>query len=176
MTDSDVFIHDTADVDPGATLGDGTRVWNWVQVRENATIGRHCVLAKGVYVDAGVRIGDFVKIQNNVSLFAGVTVGDGAFIGPHVVFTNDLRPRAVSPDMTPLDARGWTVSETRVGRGASIGAGSVIVAGVTLGEWCLVAAGCTVTRDVPAYALVMGSPARQVGWVDARGNRTPGPS
>ncbi len=127
----DVRIHPTAEVSPGATLGDGVRIWNHCQVREGARIGNGCILSKDVYVDAGVVIGDHCKIQNGISIYHGVTLEDGVFLGPHMVFTNDLRPRAINPDGSLKSATDWALSETRIGRGASIGAGAVIVCGVS---------------------------------------------
>ena len=162
---SEVFIHPTADVSPDAALGRGTKVWHQAQVREGAVIGQNCILAKGVYVDFGVRIGDNVKIQNGSSVYHGVTLEDGVFVGPHVVFTNDVLPRAVNPDGSLKSDADWEVAATLVREGASIGAGTVVVAGVTIGRWALVGAGAIVTRDVPDYGLVYGNPARLRGFV-----------
>lgn len=156
-----IFIHPTADVEDGAAIGHGTKVWHLVHVRSTARIGAGCVLGRNVYVDAGVRIGDLVKIQNNVSVYHGVTIEDEVFVGPAAVFTNDMRPRAQNPD--------WTVVPTLVRRGASIGANATIVCGVEIGEYAMVAAGAVVTRDVQAHQLVAGNPARHLGWVDRRG-------
>src|SRR5512147_250575 len=122
--DHTFFAHPTSDISLRATIGDGTKIWQHCQVREEAVIGQNCILGKGVYVDAGVRIGNNVKIQNYVSVYHGVTVEDGVFIGPHVCFTNDLRPRAVNPDMSLKGADDWTVSETLIAAGASLGANS----------------------------------------------------
>lgn len=158
-------IHPTADVSPQATIGDGTRIWHYVQIREGVTIGTHCIVGKDVYIDAGVQIGNNVKIQNSSLLYHGVTLADGVFVGPRVCFTNDLYPRAIRPDGTLKDATDWTLVPTKVEFGASIGAGAVIVAGVTIGQFAMVAAGATVTRDVPAFGLVMGIPARLTGYV-----------
>jgi acetyltransferase-like isoleucine patch superfamily enzyme len=152
-----IFTHSTAEVSPKARVGDGTKVWNQAQVREGAVIGKDCIIGKNAYIDKNVKIGNRVKIQNNVSVYDGVTVEDDAFLGPHCVFTNDLRPRSFKAD--------WKVIKTLVKKGASIGANATIVCGVTLGEYCMVAAGAVVTKDVPAHALVAGNPARQAGWV-----------
>lgn len=168
-----VRIHPSADVSERAVLGQGTSVWNQAQIREGARLGRGCIVSKDVYVDFDVVIGDFAKIQNGAYLYHGVTLGDGVFVGPGAIFTNDKRPRAINADGTPKGAADWTVSPTVVEDGASIGAGALIVAGVRVGRWAMVGAGAVVTRDVPAHALVVGNPARRVGWVCACGERLP---
>ncbi len=155
------IVHPTAEVEDGARVGAGTRIWHLVHVRSTARIGAGCTVGRNVYVDAGVTIGDLVKIQNNVSVYTGVTLEDGVFVGPCAVFTNDLRPRAQNPD--------WKVTETLVRRGASIGANATIVCGVTIGECAMIAAGSVVTRDVRPYQLVAGNPARHLGWVNRAG-------
>ncbi len=160
-----IYIHPTAGVSPRATIGDGTKIWQGCQVREDAVIGQNCILSKGVYVDAGVRIGSNVKIQNGISVYHGVTLEDGVFCGPHCVFTNDLRPRAVNPDGSLKGAADWAVSPTLVRYGASIGAHATIVCGVTIGRWAMAGAGAVVTHDVPDYGLVVGVPARLRGFV-----------
>jgi acetyltransferase-like isoleucine patch superfamily enzyme len=118
-----------------------------------------------VYIGVGVRLGANCKIQNQALLYEGLELGDGVFVGPQVCFTNDLRPRAVNPDLSLKSAEDWELVSTHVGEGASIGARSVIIAGVSIGRWALVGAGSVVTRDVPDHALVFGSPARLQGWV-----------
>ena len=165
MTDIPFYVHPTAEVSPEAHVGAGTRIWRQAHVREHASIGQSCNIGKGVYIDAHVRIGSNVKIQNHVSVFEGVTLEDGVFVGPHVCFTNDLAPRAITPDGKLKSADDWRITPTLVKYGASIGAGSVIVCGVTIGEFALVGAGSVVTRDVPPHALVFGNPARQHGYV-----------
>ena len=162
-------VHPLAVVEADVEIGDGTRVWHWCHVRKGARIGANCILGKGVYIDAGVRIGAGVKIQNNVSVFHGVELADGVFVGPHVCFTNDLRPRGINPDGTPKGVDDWTVATTRVGRGVGIGANATIVAGITIGDWAMIGAGSVVTRDVPPYALVYGNPARLRGVVGPSG-------
>ena len=165
MADRATYIHPTAEVSPEAVIGDGTYIWRQAHVREGASTGEMCNIGKGVFIDTHVRIGSRVKIQNHVSVFEGVTLEDGVFVGPHVCFTNDLYPRAINPDGTLKSADDWQITPTLVKYGASIGAGVVILCGVTIGEFALVGAGSMVTRDVPAYALVTGNPARQRGYV-----------
>lgn len=154
--------HTSAEIEHGAVIGNGTRIWHLTHVRTAAVIGDSCSIGRNVFVDSGVHVGDRCKIQNNVSVYRGVTLEDEVFVGPSAVFTNDLHPRAVGD---------WAVSETLVERGASIGAGAVIVCGVTIGTGALVAAGAVVTRDVAPRALVMGNPARVVGSVCEHGHR-----
>ena len=162
---SEFYVHPQAEVAAEAQVGAGTRIWRQAHVREHASLGETCNVGKGVYIDAHVRIGSNVKIQNHVSIFEGVTIEDGVFIGPHVCFTNDLFPRAINPDGTLKSADNWQITPTLVKYGASIGAGSIIVCGVTIGEFALIGAGSVVTHDVPPYTLVYGNPARQHGYV-----------
>src|SRR5713226_8567534 len=166
-----VFIHPTAEVASDAQIGSGTRIWNSAQVRTGARIGAECNFGKNVYIDAGVVIGDRVKIQNNVSVYHGVTIEDGVFIGPHVCFTNDVLPRAITPQGAVKGQDDWVVGPTLVRSGASIGAGSIILPNVTIGRFAMIGAGSVVTRSVPEYALVYGNPARQHGYVCACGRR-----
>lgn len=168
-----VFIHDTADVSPQAKIGAGTKIWQHCQVRERAVIGSNCILSKGVYIDFGVNIGDNVKIQNGISVYHGVTLEDGVFCGPHCVFTNDKRPRSINPDGKLKGGEDWQISETLVKRGASIGAHATIICGITIGEWAMIGAGAVVTKSVPAYGLVVGNPARLIGFVCPCGERIP---
>jgi acetyltransferase-like isoleucine patch superfamily enzyme len=149
-------IHSSAVVEEPSAIGAGTRIWHGSHVRAGSTIGRDCTLGFSVYVDDGVVIGNRCKLQNHVSVFRGVLLADEVFVGPSAVFTNDLYPRACSPD--------WEVTPTRVGRGASIGANATIVCGAVIGDWAVVAAGAVVTGDVAAHSLVMGVPARHRGW------------
>ena len=159
------MIHPTADIDERAIIGENVSIWNWAQVRENAEIGGNCIISKGVYIDAGVVIGENTKIQNNVSIFHGVRIGTGVFVGPHVCFTNDLRPRAINPDGTQKTGSDWSIGATIVGDGASLGANCTIIAGNNIGRFAMVGAGSVVTRSVPDFALVLGNPARIVGYV-----------
>ncbi len=168
---SDIRIHPTADVSPDAEVGQGTSIWHQCQVREAARIGRNCTLSKGVYVDTGVVLGDNVKVQNYVSIYHGVTIDDGVFCGPHCVFTNDKRPRAINPDGSLKAPDDWELSETRVKTGAAIGANAVVVCGVTVGSWAMIGAGSVVTDDVPNHGLAFGNPARLRGFVCHCGRR-----
>ena len=166
-----IRIHATADVSDKASIGEYTSIWHQAQVREGANIGMNCIIGKGVYIDAGVSIGNNVKIQNYVSVYHGVTLDDGVFVGPHVCFTNDLRPRAVNPDGSLKAADDWVLSETHVGAGAAIGANSTIRCGVAIGKWAMIGAGSVVTWHVPDYGLVWGNPARLHGFVCPCGER-----
>lgn len=151
------FFHDTAVVEDGVSCGPGTKVWHHCHLRSGAVIGAACTLGKNVFVDSGVTIGDRVKVQNNVSVYRGVHLEDDVFVGPSAVFTNDRFPRAPGGD--------WEVVDTLVSQGASIGANATIVCGVVLGRWSAVGAGAVVTRDVAPHELVVGNPARRLGWV-----------
>jgi acetyltransferase-like isoleucine patch superfamily enzyme len=162
---TETFIHPTAEVSPDAVIGDDCHIWRQVHIREHAVIGDGTVIGAGVYVDAGVRLGRHCKIQNNALLYEGLTLEEGVFVGPQVCFTNDFLPRAVNPDLSLKSAADWEVGETLVKMGASVGAQSVVVTGVTIGRWALVGAGSVVTRDAPDHALIYGHPARIQGWV-----------
>jgi acetyltransferase-like isoleucine patch superfamily enzyme len=164
-------IHPSASIEPGADIGSHTRIWSNAQVRTGAKIGRNCVLGRNVFVDVDVVVGDNVKIQNNALLHEGVEVANGVFIGPSVIFTNDRVPRAVKPDGTLKTAADWTLGKTVVQDGASLGAGVVVITGVTVGRWSMIGSGSVVTRDVPDHALAVGNPARVIGWVSAAGVR-----
>ena len=158
------MIHETAIVDPGAEIGDGTRVWHWVHVCAGARIGRGCSLGQNVFVGNDVVIGDNVKIQTNVSVYDRVRLEDDVFCGPSMVFTNVVNPRSAV-------SRKDEYRETIVRRGATLGANCTIVCGVTVGRYAFVAAGAVVTSDVPDYALVAGVPASPLGWMSEHGER-----
>ncbi len=165
------MIHPSAEVSPKARVGRGTQVWNEAQIREGAVVGENCIIAKGVYIDRDVVIGSNVKIENRASVYRGVTLEDGVFVGPRVSFTNDRFPRSVTPEGRLRTDADWEPERTLVRRGASLGAGTVVVPGRVIGRWAMVGAGSLVTRDVPDHALVLGSPARQVGYVCECGKR-----
>lgn len=156
--------HPSAIIDAGARIGEDTCIWHWTHVCAGAIIGARCSLGQNVFVADRVRIGNHVKIQNNVSVYEGVTLEDDVFCGPSMVFTNVSNPRSAV-------SRRDEYQPTRVRRGAALGANCTIMCGVTVGEYALVGAGAVVTRDVPAYALVIGTPARQAGWVSRHGDR-----
>ena len=154
-----------------ATIGNGTQVWDFAQIREGAQIGAGCVIGRGVYIGPGVHIGDRCKIQNNALVYDPAVIDDGVFIGPGAILTNDRLPRAITPSGELKRADDWDPVGVTVDTGASIGAGAVCVAPVRIGAWAMVAAGSTVVRDVPDHALVAGNPACQIGWVGRDGRR-----
>lgn len=170
-----MYIHPSATLEETATVGEGTYLWHLVMVRKGATVGSNCIFGRGVFIDANVQIGNRVKIQNYVSVYEGVTIEDGVFIGPHAVFTNDKIPRAINPDGSLKSADDWKISETRVKYGAAIGANATIVCGVTIGKWAMIGSGAIVTRDVPDFGLVVGNPARLIGYVTPDGSRVDQP-
>jgi acetyltransferase-like isoleucine patch superfamily enzyme len=162
-------IAPSADVAESAIVPESARVWHLAQVREQAVLGEACIIGRGAYIGTGVVMGDNCKIQNYALVYEPATLGDGVFVGPAVVFTNDQFPRSINPDGTLKSASDWEAVGVTVLEGASIGARSVCVAPVTIGRWALVGAGATVIRDVPDFALVVGAPARRVGWVGKAG-------
>jgi UDP-2-acetamido-3-amino-2,3-dideoxy-glucuronate N-acetyltransferase len=157
------YIHPSAHVSEQTHVGENTKIWINVQIREQASIGDNCIISKDVYIDHSVQIGQRCKIQNSVSVYAGVTIKDDVFVGPNVSFTNDKIPRAFNQE--------WKITPTLVENGVSIGANATIVCGVTLGEYCMIASGSVVTKDVPPYSLVMGNPAKVVSKIDKAGNK-----
>jgi UDP-2-acetamido-3-amino-2,3-dideoxy-glucuronate N-acetyltransferase len=159
-----VTIHPTAIVDPGASIGDGSRIWHWVHVCAGARIGRNCSFGQNVFVGNRVTIGNNVKIQNNVSVYDNVTLEDDVFCGPSMVFTNVYNPRAAV-------SRKAEYRDTVVRRGATLGANCTVVCGTTIGEYAFIAAGAVINRDVAPYALMAGVPARQIGWMSRYGER-----
>lgn len=173
MIDATALIDPTAMVEEGATIGARSKVWGGAVVRRGAKIGADCIIGRGAFIDADVVLGDRCKVQNLALIYHGVTVGNGVFIGPNAILTNDRFPRAQTPDGGLAAASDWVVSPIRVGDGASIGAGAVIVAGITLGDYCMVGAGGVASRSVPPRALVVGSPAKRIGWVCDCGTRLP---
>ncbi len=158
------FAHSTAVVDEGCQIGAGSKIWHFCHLMPGCVLGERCILGQNVMIAPGVRLGNGVKVQNNVSLYTGVVCANDVFIGPSAVFTNVINPRSFLERKNEF-------RPTMVGTGASIGANATIICGVTLGEYCLIGAGAVVTRSVPAFALVMGNPARQAGWVSRFGHR-----
>ena len=156
--------HPSAILDDGAHIGDGTRIWHWVHVSAGARIGERCSLGQNVYVGSDVNIGNNVKIQNNVSVYNAVTIEDDVFCGPSMVFTNVYNPRSAV-------TRKNEYRPTLIKRGATLGANCTIVCGATVGEYAFVGAGAVINKDVPAYALMVGVPAKQIGWMSKHGEK-----
>ena len=171
MIDPSARIHASADVEDEVSVGAGTAIWHRAQLRRGARIGRDSIVGRDAFIDEDVVLGDRVKIQNGALVYHGVTVGDGVFIGPGAILTNDRNPRAVTAAGDLARAADWTVTETRIEDGASIGAGAVVVAGADIGRFAMVGAGAVVTKPVASHALVVGNPARRLGWVCACGQR-----
>lgn len=158
------FVHETAIVDEGATLGEGCRIWHWVHICEGAKIGNDCSFGQGVYIGNDVVIGNGVKVQNNVSIYDAVRLEDNVFCGPSMVFTNVLNPRADINRKNEFKA-------TTVYKGATLGANCTIVCGIEIGQYAFIGAGAVVTKNVPPFALMAGVPAQQIGWVNKQGQR-----
>lgn len=170
MTAVNATIHQSAEVHDSASIAAGAKIWHYAQIREGASIGSNCVIGRGVYVGPGVQIGDNCKIQNYALVYEPARLEAGVFVGPAVVFTNDQFPRAINEDGSLKSGEDWEAVGVTVREGASIGARSVCIAPVTVGRWALVGAGSTVVKDVPEFALVVGNPARRIGWVGRAGH------
>jgi UDP-2-acetamido-3-amino-2,3-dideoxy-glucuronate N-acetyltransferase len=166
-----VRILPSADVAENADIGVGSSVWHLAQVREKAKIGRNCIVGRGAYIGTSVEMGDNCKVQNYALIYEPSKLGNGVFIGPAVVLTNDTYPRAINPDGSQKSANDWEPVGVTIHEGAAIGARAVCVAPVTIGAWATVAAGAVVTRDVPEFALMVGVPAKRIGWVGKAGVR-----
>ena len=171
MIDRSARVHSSAELEDDVAVGRGTTIWHRAQLRSGARVGDDCVIGRDVFVDVDVRIGDRVKIQNGALIYRGVTIEDGVFVGPGAILTNDRYPRAISSTGDLAGPDDWQLSPSVVRFGSSIGAGAVLVAGVEVGRFAMVAAGGVVTHDVTGHALVAGNPARRVGWVCACGQR-----
>jgi acetyltransferase-like isoleucine patch superfamily enzyme len=171
LVDASARIHPSAEIEADVAIGPRTAIWHRAHVRQGARLGSDCIVGGAAYIDAGVVIGNRVKIQNNALVYHGVTVEDGVFIGPAAVLTNDRFPRAITSTGDLASADDWTVGETTLHTGCSIGAGAVVVAGSDIGEYATVGAGAVVTKPVAANALVVGNPARRIGWMCACGAR-----
>lgn len=164
MSDKGFFAHETAVVDDGCEIGNGTRIWHFSHIMSGARLGDNCNLGQNVLISDDVILGNNVKVQNNVSIYTGVICEDDVFLGPSMVFTNIVNPRSAV-------VRKGEYVKTLVGKGASIGANATIICGNTLGEFCFIGAGAVVTKDVPPYALVVGNPGKHVGWMSEYGHR-----
>jgi UDP-2-acetamido-3-amino-2,3-dideoxy-glucuronate N-acetyltransferase len=164
MPDKSYFAHETAIIDEGSEIGEGTKIWHFSHVMTSCKIGKNCNLGQNVVISPQVTLGNNVKVQNNVSIYTGVTCEDDVFLGPSVVFTNVVNPRSA------INRRGQ-YAKTIVKRGVSIGANATIVCGHDIGEYAFIGAGAVVTKNIPAYALVIGNPARQVGWMSEYGHK-----
>lgn len=161
---SDFFSHETAIIDEGCEIGSGTKIWHFSHIMPNCKIGENCNIGQNVVVSPGVVLGRNVKVQNNVSIYTGVTCDDDVFLGPSMVFTNVINPRSA------INRRS-EYAKTHVGKGATIGANATIVCGHDIGEYAFIGAGAVVTKNVPAYALVVGNPSKQIGWMSEYGHR-----
>ena len=162
-------VHATADVAESAAIASGSTIWHYAQVRENAVIGANCVVGRGAYIGTGVEVGDNCKIQNYALVYEPAKLANGVFIGPAVVLTNDHFPRAINADGSAKSADDWHPVGVDIREGASIGASATCVAPIVIGRWAMVGSGAVVVKDVPAFALMVGSPARRIGWVGKTG-------
>lgn len=164
MADTAYFVHPSSYIDDGCTIGAGTKIWHFCHIMSGSTIGQHCNIGQNVVIAPGVKLGNNVKVQNNVSIYTGVVCEDDVFLGPSMVFTNVINPRSAI-------VRKHEYKPTLVKQGATIGANATIVCGVEIGAYAFVGAGAVVTKSVPDFALVVGNPARQIGWMSKRGHR-----
>ena len=160
----DLFVHESSVIDDGANIGSGTKIWHFSHIMKDSVIGKNCNIGQNVVISSKVVLGNNVKVQNNVSVYSGVVCEDDVFLGPSMVFTNVINPRSAI-------VRRDNYQITTVKKGASIGANATIICGNNLGEYCLIGAGSVVTRDVPAFALVVGNPAKQIGWISKHGHQ-----
>ena len=163
------FIHADADVDQNAIIAADAKIWDLARIRSGSSIGSGTIVGRNAYVDSDVVIGKNCKIQNNALLYSPAVIADGVFIGPGAILTNDLNPRAINEDQTLKSATDWKIQRVEVQTGASIGAGAICVSPVIIGAWAMVGAGAVVVKDVPNHALVVGNPAKQIGWVSKSG-------
>ena len=161
---SNFFSHPTATIDEGSSIGSGTRIWHYTHIMPAAMIGENCILGQSVFVGTNVIIGNNVKVQNNVSIYTGVTIEDDVFLGPSMVFTNVLNPRSTIE-------RKDEFKPTLIKKGATIGANATIICGVNIGQYAFIGAGTVVTKEVPSYALVVGNPAKHIGWMSEYGHK-----
>ncbi len=164
MAQPSYYAHPTAVIDPGSTIGDHTKIWHFCHIMAESTIGEHCILGQNVMIAPGVALGNNVKVQNNVSIYSGVFCENDVFIGPSAVFTNVINPRSAVN-------RKSEYQKTAVRTGATIGANATIVCGIEIGAFAFIGAGAVVTKNVPAYALIVGNPGRQTGWMSAHGHK-----
>ena len=172
MSDSkETFIHAQADVDQGTIIESGSKIWELARVRSGAKIGSKTIIGRSAYIDTDVQIGANCKVQNNALIYSPAVIADGVFIGPGAILTNDLNPRAINETGTQKSATDWKVQRVEILYGASIGAGAICVAPVTIGSWAMVGAGAVVIKNVPDFALVVGNPAKQIGWVGKSGSK-----
>jgi UDP-2-acetamido-3-amino-2,3-dideoxy-glucuronate N-acetyltransferase len=165
----DKFISTTAIVDDSVVIGAGVKIWHFSQIRENVVLGVNVIIGTNAYIGPGVSIGSNSKIQNNALIYEPAVINEGVFIGPGAIFTNDHNPRAINSNQTQKNNSDWNKNGVLVGQGASIGAGAVCVGPIEIGQWAFIGAGSVVVKDVPNYALVLGVPAKQIGWVGKEG-------
>lgn len=164
-----ISVEESADVSSGAEIGEGSRIWHLAQIRDSARLGENCTIGRGAYIGPGAVLGDNCKVQNYALVYEPAVLGDGVFVGPAVVLTNDVFPRAINADGSLKTEDDWDKVGVTIGTGAAVGARAVCIAPVTIGAWATVAAGAVVTRDVPDFGLVAGVPARRIGWVGKAG-------